>query len=173
MPWRKIAVLGIVGSFNIAGCTVTTSDGNVDSGFMGETGGTGNQGGSTSVGGTGGASTTVVQCTANYQAPAAGQKCGDDGATTSCDSCLQTKNCTDAYKACYLNSACTTMITAMMQCMYDAAVANGGTLPTGQDGLCQTEKMSGSDAATIAEAKALWGEIQISLDCSIPCCAEV
>ena len=30
MPWRKIAVLGIVSGFVAAGCTVTTSDGTSD-----------------------------------------------------------------------------------------------------------------------------------------------
>ena len=173
-PWRKIAVLGIVGSFVVAGCTVTTSDGNFDSGVFDETGGTGNQGGSNSTGGTGGNGTTVVQCTGNYQAPAppASPACGDQG-NAGCDACVQTYLCQNAFKVCDLTAGCTKLISDMGQCMADAADRNGGVLPTGQDGICQGQVGMTGTGAGAAEARALWTEIQGSIYCSLPCCAEV
>jgi hypothetical protein len=170
MPWRKVAVLAVALGFTVGGCTVTTSD-NVDSGVYEETGGAGNQGGSSSTGGTTGPGTTVVQCTPDYQAPTAGAACGDDQPGTTCDSCLQTHNCTAAYQACFVvGNDCTGKISAMMQCMYDAALPTG-TLPDGADANCQASSGISGAGAGAAQALALWTEIANGLDCSIVCCA--
>ena len=56
--------------------------------------------------------------------------------------------------------------------MATAMDGNGGVLPDGQDGVCQTS--SGLNGATsgAAEAKALWTtDISPNLQCAIVCCA--
>ena len=174
--WRNIACLGLLGASLFAGCTVTTSSGNGDGGLLTDTGGTSGTGGSTSVaggstgtGGTTGATSTIFQCTANYVAPATPQ-CGDSTDTTSCDSCLQTFNCSDAFKACISDTSCTGLINAMTQCMADA-LDQGVASYTDADGACQTSKgLKGTDLGA-TKASALWAEIRDSLDCSLPCCA--
>ncbi len=158
MPWRKVAVLAVALGFTVGGCTVTTSD-NVDSGVYE---------------GTGGGSGTTVVCTPNYQAPAQGAACGDNDATTSCDSCLQTYNCTAAYKACWeLGNDCILKINDMIQCMATAADNNGGTLPNGADATCQASSGISGSTAGAAQALALWTEIQVNYQCTIVCCAVI
>lgn len=181
--WSNVIFSGFIGACLIAGCTVTTSDGKSDGGLFGdETGGTSGTGGSTgitggsaSTGGTTGAATTVVECTSNYVAPAT-PRCGDDTATTSCDSCLQTHNCTDTYKACYLDEPCMPYITAMMACMARAFdTSTTGSLPETADSDCQgsTGLSSSTPSASATKAAALWAEIQLSLYCSEVCCFDI
>ena len=118
MPWHKIVVLGF-GASLVVGCTITTSDGGVDSGIWNETGGangtggSSTQGGASSTGGTaaGGASTVVI-CDPGSEV---GNPCGQ---------CLQTAD-TDAtepgmceeYKPCAAVSGCTDIVGAMSICM--------------------------------------------------------
>lgn len=179
IPWRNVAVLGFVGACLFAGCTVTTSDGTFDGGLNNETGGSSNTGGATNAGGssgTGGAAgvggaTGPVQCTANYQPPTTrAAACGDTG-NSSCNACLQTNNCTVAYKACFGDNSCTGLINAMTLCMLNATNANGGTLPNDADANCQTSSGVAGSGAGVAAAEVLWTEIQNNLDCVIPCCA--
>jgi hypothetical protein len=183
--WRNVIFSGLIGACLIAGCTVTTSSSNSDGGlFADDTGGTssvggssGNTGGSTSTGGTTGTGTTVtvVECVANYAAPAT-PRCGDNELTTSCDSCLQTNNCTESYKACYLDENCMPYVSAMMNCMAKAFDdSSTGMLPETADSDCQasTGLSSTSASASATRAAALWTEIQVSLYCSEVCCYDI
>lgn len=180
--WSNVIVSGLIGACLVAGCTVTVGGGNPDSGVFENTGGTYGTGGASSVtggsastGGTTGAATTVVDCTANYVSPAT-PRCGDNTDTTSCDSCLQTKNCTDSYKACYLDKSCMPYINSMMACMANAFdTSTTGAMPATADSDCQTtvglNSSSASPSAT--RAAALWAEIQVSIDCSEVCCFDI
>jgi hypothetical protein len=174
--WSNVIVSGFIGACLIAGCTVTTGSGNADTGGTSATGGSsGVTGGSASTGGTTGTTTSVMQCTANYAAPAT-PRCGDDTATTSCVSCLQTNNCTESYQACYLDALCMPYITAMMACManeFDTSTT--GALPATADSDCQanTGLSSSSASPSATRAAALWAEIQVSIDCSEVCCFDI
>jgi len=172
MPWRKIAVLG-VGASLMLGCTITTSDGNLDGGLMDETGGSGNQGGAASTGGptSAGGTSTVIACT-----PAA-----EDPANT-CGICLQrADNPTDAtdpglcneFLPCANTAGCTDIVNAMATCMSTKAVSN--SVPLGADAECRasTPGMAATDTSAAAmAAQALWTAISNSVWCGTDCWAE-
>lgn len=161
IPWRKVAVLGFVGTCLLAGCTVTSSDGTFDGGA---TGGAGNTGGAGSVGGTGaGGTSTIVDCN-----PAA-------GTTGSCGFCIQTADTAgglcNEYKVCGAANGCATIINAMATCMSGKVV--GGNIPMTADAECRasTAGMSVSDTSAAARAaQTFWDQIQVSL-CSVDCWA--
>jgi len=167
MPWHKIVVLGF-GASLVVGCTITTSDGGVDSGIWNETGGangtggSSTQGGASSTGGTaaGGASTIIV-CDPSSEDPG------------SCGECLQTSSATtgtcDEYKVCAAVSGCTDIINAMATCMSTKTDASG-LLPTAKaDCLAATPAMTANTPAGLA-ASTFWGQIENSL-CSDLCWA--
>jgi hypothetical protein len=175
---RNVIFSGFVGACLTAACTVTTGSGNFDSGVFDETGGatgTGGTSGTTggsNVGGSTEPATTVLQCTADY-VPTASPRCGDS--QTACDSCLQTNNCTDAYKACWGDSQCTSLINAMMTCMLQE-FESGQTDPMTASTTCQSKPeilISQPSTPSQSKAKALWDEIEASLDCTEVCCAVV
>jgi hypothetical protein len=159
IPWRKIAVLGFVGTCLFAGCTVTTSDGSGVGGSGFGTGGTWNGGGT---GGTG----TVSACNPDAEQP------------NSCGKCLQTLDanngmCTE-YLACGTVSGCTGIINAMSNCMYGKSQVNGGDLPTTADAECRsaTAGMSTTDTYAAAQAaQVFWDQIVGNINCTYQCYA--
>jgi hypothetical protein len=186
--WRNVLVSGLFGASLLAGCTITATSGNSDGGLLDETGGTVGTGGAATIGGsatTGGSVNTagsastggttvagstviVVQCTANYVAPAT-PRCGDNEPTTSCDSCLQTTNCSAAYKACY-QTAAMDLISAMQTCMVQKFELSG-TLPANAQEECLASSGMNGTGPDAANARALWAEIDTNLDCNEVCCA--
>lgn len=167
IPWRNVGVMGFVATCLFAGCTVTTSDGNVDSGFA-ETGGSGSGGGAGSTGGTaaGGAS-TVIQCNPALET---GNPCGQ---------CLQTADpnglCTE-YLVCAAVTGCTVIVNAMSNCMAGKAQANNGDVPATADGECRasTPGMMTTDTTAASQAaKNFWDQISVNslLTCSQECWA--
>lgn len=186
--WRNVFVSGLLGASLLAGCTITTTSGNNDGGLLDETGGTAGTGGAANIGGsasTGGSGNTagsgntggttvvgstvvVVQCTANYVEPVT-PRCGDNEPTTSCDSCLQTFNCTEAYKACY-QTAAMDLISAMQACMVQKFEASG-TLPANAQEECLASSGMNGTGVDAANARALWAEIDTGIACNEVCCA--
>lgn len=187
--WQNIGVVGFFGALIVAGCTVTVGDGGDAGAFQtGGTSSTSTGGAANSSGGssstttastssTGGASTvytTVVECKAKFDANGTAA-CGDpDTDTTGCNSCLQTYNCTTAYKSCSLDSACTSMLNAMMDCMakvYDGQIT--GVAIDQSDSYCQTAVGLTGTGSSAVTAKQLWTEIQTNPDallCQTTCC---
>lgn len=179
--WRNVIFSGFVGACLFAGCTVTTGGSNFDGGVFDETGGTaGTTGGAAGTtggngtGGTTGPATTVLQCTADYVPPAT-PRCGDD--RDACDRCLQTHHCETPYLECWGDSQCVALINAMMTCMVDQFDSQGQTDPVAASETCQQKATIAiwqpAAGTSQAKARALWAEIEGSIDCPEVCCALV
>ena len=167
MAWRKIAVLGF-GASLIVGCTITTSDGGVDSGIYEGTGGSSNQGGAASTGGNGnGGASSVIACD-----PSA------EPSSNLCGICLQTADnapaspgmCTE-YLACAAVSGCVPIVGEMTNCMAQHSDSNGNLLPDAET-TCKgiVTQITANTAAGIAAAT-FWNQIATSLECSDVCWA--
>jgi hypothetical protein len=151
MAWHKFLAVGFVAGLAATACTVTTSDGGLDSGTSGGSGGaaagsggtSGGSGGTT--GGSGGTSGDAA-AGAGGMSGGAGGGGGAGGAVTcdpndpdACSACVQT-NCCDLWLNCTTDAcAGTGTETGEVQCVIDcmnAIAADAGSVSEADYGTC-------------------------------------
>jgi hypothetical protein len=133
MSWRKVLALGLLGSAAFAGCTVTTGDGDDDSGVS--TGGSTSTGGAKATGGstaTGGATTTGGS-TSTGGADSGTFVCAPAAADNDCSKCVETKCCNE-WLDCGRDAACSYKSAATpgeLICIQDCIIDQVGDAGTG------------------------------------------
>jgi hypothetical protein len=169
MSWRKVLVVGGAAAAIAVGCTVNVTEGPIDGGFIGETGGapgnkdagtgghaTGGSGGKAgaSTGGKAGASTGGKNGSGGKKTMDAGPdaytSCNPDP-TLKCDYCIETKCCAE-WLDCVNDDDCLKVVNGMQEeyyCIQDCLYGDGGSFATVEEcaGMCKHDPV-GVSAAT-------------------------
>ncbi|MEB2312893.1 MAG: hypothetical protein OZ921_16735 [Sorangiineae bacterium] len=170
--WAMMAALGFAASLVVAGCTVTTTDGNTDGGAgSGNTGNTGNTGGTagSGTGGTAGNSTGGTAGSSTGGTGGSSAECNPTDPTNStCDTCVQT-NCCEQWKKC--TDDCATELPCIQDCIFnlvsDGGVADDAALATCA-GQCAKDA-SGVIADTTNELISCMNDETVATNCRAEC----